>query len=746
MRERYGSHEMSELRARISAQANAASDGHLPQGMPESRRRDTRRTAFEARAFLYLMEDDAESGRQAVRMALDYLSSFTGTPRGGVRPVSRIANRAVFGAAMVYDWCYPLLSAEQKAEMVRQIKRLAAGTEYGWPPARMSFVTGHYGEEKNPCMLAAGIAVYDEAPSIYEVMAEHLYGGFASARNFFYPGHRHHQGSAYGLSRFTDEVMASFIITRMGAPNPCVADEGQVPYFFMYSRRPDGLFMVEGDDYGRSLRPGWYCGADFLHMLVAMYGDPYVQDEALRYGSPLPDSALSMLARSEAVESRPVEELPLTRHFGSPFGQMIARTGWDVGEGKQAGAAIAKMNVGEFMFGNHQHLDAGHFSLYYKGSLAIDSGVYEGTQGGYGSEHFLNYYQRSVAHNTILVLDPDEPKPRWWGRELESRDGGQFWPDGRRTEFATIDHVLEHGPRARVLGHEFGPDPVAPEYSYLKGDIAVAYHAPPPYPAKVVEAQRSFVFLNLKDHGHPAALVVFDRIAAREAAFRKTWLLHSINEPVVDNGVTTIVRTEGGYNGKLVNHTLLPEDGNRTIDKVGGPGREFWVDGRNYGQSCRRPGSHEPGAWRIELSPTKPAGTDLLLNVMQVMDAVGGPPPLTPELVRADVLVGAQIADRVVLFSRSGRPVRSEMVLELPGEQGELGVLITDVAAGRWRIEGPIDLDLEATPQGSALYFRGPPGCYRLAFSGPGRAPSGGPASPSRPSAEGIRGGLTPGA
>ena len=719
LRERYNSPGMADVKARLLEQARGTDDGRLPEGRPEDVWHDTRRLAFEARAFLYLVEGDEAAGRSALRMALDYLSSTATDFRANDDYFLSLAiHKGILGAAMVYDWCYPLLTPEQKSEFVSQVKRVAERSECSWPPTGILFVTGHYSELKPVAMLAAGIAFHDEDGSIYNLMADHLYNGFAPARNFFYPGHKHHQGTAYGPSRFDNEVTASFIVTRMGLPNPCVPDQGKVPYYFLYSRRPDGLFMIEGDDYAGA-GPDWYAGGDLLHMLAAMYGDPYVQDEALRYGRYVDDATLRMLVRDETLTSRPVEELPLTRYFGRPFGQMIARTGWDVQGGKDAGAAIATMNIGEYLFGNHQHLDAGHFSVYYKGPLTIDSGIYIGTEGGYGCEHFKNYYQRTVAHNSLLILDPEEPTPLSWSQPVRgwlptSRDGGQFWLAGGRGEVQTIEQVIEHGPRARVLAHAFGPDPVAPDYSYLAGDITPGYLAPPPYPAKVRKVARSFVFLNLKNAQHPAALIVFDRVTSRRPEFRKSWLLHSVNEPAVNEGMTVIARSEDGYNGRLVNHTLLPPPGNREITSIGGPGREFWVDGRNYPQGYDQPRSHDPGAWRVEVSPKEPAATDLFLNVMQVMDAEGGPEPLAPRLLDQGEMVGAAIADRAVFFSRTAARLDGPVGVQLPDTGGDWGCMVAGLSAGRWKVEGRASFGLEVTDEGGCLYFRGPAGKYTL--------------------------------
>jgi hypothetical protein len=719
LRNRYNSPAMADVKARMLEQARATDDGHLPDGRPENVWQDTRRLAFEARAFLYLVEGDEAAGRSAVRMAIDYLSS-TATDFRAENDyfLSMAIHKAIFGAAMVYDWCYALLTPEQKSEFISQVKRVAERSECSWPPKDVGFVTGHYAEMKPVAMLAAGIAFHDEETAIYDLMAKHVYDGFAPARNFFYPGHKHPQGTAYGPARFDNEVTTSFLVTRMGLPDPCIPEQGKVPYYFLYSRRPDGLYMIEGDDHAGA-GPGWYAGGDLLHMLAAMSADPYVEDEALRYGHNVDDATLRMLVRDERLKSRPVAELPLTYYFPSPAGEMFARTGWDIQGGKGAGTAIATMNIGEYLSGNHQHLDAGNFTLYYKGPLAIDSGIYIGTQGGYGCEHFRNYYQRTIAHNSLLILDPDEPPPLAWNQDKRgwvptARDGGQFWLAGRADEPKTIQRVIAQGRRARVLAHAFGPDRVVPEYSYIAGDLTQAYVAPPPYPAKVSLVTRSFVFLNLKSAQHPAALVVFDRVTARKPGFHKSWLLHCVAEPEVRAGVISIEQTRDGYNGRLVNHTLLPSAENREIAIVGGPSREFWVDGRNYPQGYDKPKDHDPGAWRVEVSPKGPATTDLFLKVMQVMDAKGGPEPLAARLLDQGEMVGAAVADRAVFFSKTAARLDGPVAVQLPDTDGDWGCLVADLSAGRWEVEGPAHSGLEVTDEGGCLYFRGPAGKYLL--------------------------------
>ena len=60
---------------------------------------------------------------------------------------------------------------------------------------------------------------------------------------------------------------------------------------------------------------------------------------------------------------KPVEDLPLTRYSGYPMGKLVARTGWE--EGINSNTVVASMNFTQLYEANHQHLDSGHFDLYY---------------------------------------------------------------------------------------------------------------------------------------------------------------------------------------------------------------------------------------------------------------------------------------------------------------------------------------------------------------------------------------------
>ena len=90
-------------------------------------------------------------------------------------------------------------------------------------------------------------------------------------------------------------------------------------------------------------------------------------------------------------------ELPRHRLFRG-IGHLVLRDGWG------PDSTWIQLACGPY-FAKHDHLDAAHLVVYRKGQLAIDSGAdYTDTE----SPHYLNYYRRSVAHNTLLVYEPGE--------------------------------------------------------------------------------------------------------------------------------------------------------------------------------------------------------------------------------------------------------------------------------------------------------------------------------------------------
>jgi heparin/heparan-sulfate lyase len=669
-------------------------------------------------ALNYLAQPDAAKGRATI---VDTLALLKACKLADKQDACRETGRMMVTGAIVYDWLYPLLTAEQKREFVMELVRLAKTQECGYPPLHGGSVTGHASEAMiMRDMLSAGIAIFDEEPEMYRLAAGRFFREHLPARNWFYPGNAYHQGDSYGLHRYSWDLFPLFIFDRLGAGNVYNPEQRYVPYHALYTTRPDGQRLRGGDSFKVSTARGTPWSEFGSTVLTASYyGDGVLLSQFLKQGGTgAGEMIFELLWRDPDLVAKPIATLPLSRYFAAPFGWMVARTGW--GED----AVIVELKINEYNFGNHQHADAGAFQLYARGALAIDSGLYEGgSSGNYGSPHGKNYYWRTIAHNSLLVFDPAE---KFAKNPDYGNDGGQRLPNNR-SEPRTLDDLLNPAKGYRtgkVLAHGFGPDASVPDYTLLQGDLTAAYSA------KVRGVTRSFVFLNLKNSSVPGALIVFDRVVSADAVFRKFWLMHTLEEPRLAGTRATVERTEHGARGQLNLDVLWPAADNADVSKVGGPGKEYWVFGKNYANDVpvarREKTSLETGDWRIEVSPKQAAAEDLFFTVMQTTDRTA-PKRLPVTRIEAGERVGCVIAGAeatwVVLLRKDSQRSAAEVRINVTAAnaRGSLGrVLVTDLAAGRWEARRAGTSEVVAVEVGQdsgAGWFEGAAGEWVLSRS-----------------------------
>jgi len=284
---------------------------------------------------------------------------------------------------------------------------------------------------------------------------------------------------------------------------------------------------------------------------------------------------------AEPPAGAPPAGTPPARHFPH-MGQVFMRSGNGDEDTYALFACGARVPV---------QYDATHFAIYKMGFLALDSGARKGN-----TDSLANYWGQTIAHNCILIKMPDEPPSPYWGGEVFLQAGGQN----------------------KRVGSKLPAFETCSEFTYVVGDATPVYSE-----RKCRSMVRQFVFVP------PDHFVVFDRVAATEAGYAKTWLLHHANEPVVDGKAW---RSDQGA-GRLFCRTLLPEDA--SLEKVGGPGREFLVEGTNYpitggpSKAILKLG-HNPktlelketpelmGRWRMEVKPGAPRTEDVFLHLIQV--------------------------------------------------------------------------------------------------------------------------------
>jgi len=280
------------------------------------------------------------------------------------------------------------------------------------------------------------------------------------------------------------------------------------------------------------------------------------------------------------------KRLPAARFFPL-MGQVFMRSGDGLTD-------TYAMIAGDGITGQHRHYDAGHFTIFKQGFLALDTGTRQGN-----TDNLQNYFAQTIAHNCILIKMPGEKPSPYWNGEVYAQAGGQDKQVG-----------------SKVIAFETNST-----YTYVALDLTPTYNA-----AKCQQMVRQFVYV-MPDH-----FVVFDRVVATKPEYAKTWLLHLANEPVMD-GLTARADQD---KGRIFCRTLLPADA--TIAKVGGPGKEFLVEGVNYdinagpaeailkreytgiGKLQYKEVPELMGRWRLEVKPGAARAEDAFLHLIQVGD------------------------------------------------------------------------------------------------------------------------------
>jgi hypothetical protein len=463
---------------------------------------------------------------------------------------------------------------------------------------------------------------------------------------------------------------------------------------YLYKTLPDGTTSRRGDhEWPYFLEQD----NDVLGYIVNRFKDPYAAWMLRKSGWPSkPDwyiPILKFLWDDPLVAPRDpaqASEVELSRqHLFSGVGDLVMRDGWG------PDSTWIEFTSGPYL-AKHQHLDQNQFTIFHHGYLAIDSAAdYTDTE----SPNYLNYYRRTIAHNTMLIYKPGEKF--FWAENLwpAANDGGQRMDSSRY--WNTIRSV-EDWERTRDLwdlGRMETADYVPNEFQYARGDATRAYN-----PSKLELFTRELLYLPRTN-----VLVVFDHVRSKDPSYKKVWLLHGVNEPAVEaneqgrdaghggtsySNAQAFTLEDGG--GRLLVHTLLPRD--REITKRGGPGWEFWAPGDEFGGAWGTGKNWPiedakggplpsdpylkkmwltfwgedldhispsnmlhvvPGAWRIEISPSKPSKDDMFLNVLEIGEK-GDAKNLRVELADGNNLTGTVIAGQTfAVFATAEVPVIS---------------------------------------------------------------------------------------
>ncbi len=304
------------------------------------------------------------------------------------------------------------------------------------------------------------------------------------------------------------------------------------------------------------------------------------------------------------IDKAPPPQKPLdtdlkARHFEA-LGQIFMRSGAGPND------TYSLFTIGSRV-PSHKQFDENNFIIYKNGYLALDSG----TRGQSTDYQLRHYYAQTVAHNCVLIHMPEEPFPSYWGMAYDGPEG--------KTNYGGMD---------KTNGGECVAFETNDVYTYIAGDATSCYN-----PEKCALALRQYVFIM------PNHFVICDWVKSTKAEYKKSWLLHTQNEPLVEGGMFRADH-EGG---RLFCSTVYPR--HATLTKIGGPGKEFWANGKNWDLA---PAVSEMinskydggllGNWRMEVSPGTPRNEDVFIHLIQVGDSTLAAPDKGTLIEKGDVV------------------------------------------------------------------------------------------------------------
>lgn len=689
------SEENSAAYATLMSDSYAPCDGIMPESstVADYRYDEKIMKSIEAMGLRYALSGEEMYGYQAIYCLKNVLLTAN-IPATTDNPY-RTWGHILFTSGCIYDWCYDLLTDADKTQIISacvehiginmQIVSYAGADVRA--PIGMGTVYGHGAEAQLlRDWLTFAIAVYDEAPEIYDLVGGRLFSEYREAQNFMYASGNHWEGDNYGPYRAFFSVYANFLISRMtdGKCELLSDDLLETVLTLIYHTRPDNQTLRIGDMW--SEKPAVYNFSN--HHYVAFIAGSYYKNSYLKTfaynglnsfksftnNNDNGCSALMVLTMNDpSVSHEDKSDLALTRTNTFPLTSLIARSAWN-----DENAFMVYMNMPETYAASHQHMDCGSFQIFYKGILASDSGKYQ----NWGGAHHMGYTMQTVSANSLLIYNPDFEDYRNDYRDNLVYSGGQSIFETRSALPKTLAELRQHVGynQCTSLGVANVEKDGKYLYSYMGGDMTKAYDA-----ETVDEVTRYMLAVATDNPSYPLVFVTFDRITSDDASYRKSALIHVQEEPTITNdGFAIVTNTQHNNSGKMVVQTVMEATEYKVI---GGEGKEFWLSDKLGNADIDTNGVAgslaEYGWGRIEISPANPEKTNRMLTVMYVTDAENKSSPIRAEDISSDNLAGAMILGKAMLFPKNEKLLAEESSFTL-NTAGEC--FVAGVSAGRWMV------------------------------------------------------------
>ena len=675
-------------------------------------------SAIQAKALAYLLYEDEYYGYQAIY----YMKNFLKTLDIKIIPSDqcRSYGYVMYTAAIVYDWCYDLLTDLDKTQFIAGVENVICRgrnsfdvkMEVGFPPSGQGAVNGHGAEYQIlRDYLAFAVAVWGDNNSWWNYIGARTYSNYVLASNYYYQSGITQQGTGYATARHIANLFSGWIFLTATGSNPYTGMENTVRSMLGYEYMP-GYMFNDGDGTGDYKTTSSFSSLAFI--TAYLYGDSAMlaQAEHLlgegKYGNGYSGlSATAYVVLRGLCELTPAEDrhegMDLIQYNGYPLGQYVVHQAWN-----DPNAASAVLRIKEVTTSNHEHCDSGTFEIYYKGMLTSDGGAYN----NFGHEHTRYFHQATISHNGLIIFNPS----------LVNTDKG-LYSGGQRTVAAIgIGSSLESWLAAdvytaKITGKQhayFDEAETQPHYAYIAGNITDAYES-----STVSYVGRRMLSVFTGNEKYPMVFFVFDDIASKNASFEKRFLLQisSPDAPTIDQKGQTVV-TENGE-GRLV-LTCLSDN----VELRGVGGRAYTADGKydcknsqnylvNGKQLLPMNGTADDGHWgRVEIVYTKKSTNTTFMNVIYVTDKGNTKMANVRGTASENGLTGG-IFDKSIaaLFATSRQRAETTISCKTFGNDS-MKYYVSGVAEGQWKVtvDGNDYGTYTATEDGGFLVFEAPAG------------------------------------
>ncbi len=323
----------------------------------------------------------------------------------------------------------------------------------------------------------------------------------------------------------------------------------------------------------------------------------------------------------------------------------------------------------------HEHRDNNSFTIFKNAPLLIDAGYYD----TYGGTHYRNYYQRTIAHNSICVFDSTD-QYMCFG-QAASNDGGQIESSALQNY---NDIFLPQNQRGKWIQYAS-----ANNYEYNIADAQLSYDS-----TKLDFFRRRLLYLK------PGKVIVLDHVHLKNTSTHQRdikWIVHFVHQPNITGSIvnTTVpghiekyngnqyTSTNGG--GSIAVKTLLPN--NTTATLIGGAGYEYWVNDTNY-LPLTSPDTnyYTTGSWRIEVKPSNISDSVIFLHTINIGDSVnlataGGIP------LQNIFSVGTDWNDTLYYFSADADTGKDYHIFTNIAGNRTVGIFASDLIPGAYHVK-----------------------------------------------------------